>query len=96
METLINIGIILIYLVIGFIVAVVFRAFDKKPSKDDNGLYSVVMFVWPFALMVGCVIGFTSNIGNAIKLGAEVLKPGSTQIPVNGDQPQTKQKEEVL
>jgi hypothetical protein len=96
METLITILWVIGYFFVGFIVSTTARIFDSNPSKDDQSFYTGVIFLWWLYLILTMCVKSVEGIGKATGAVAEAIKPGCTVPKPKEDQPQTKQKEEVL
>jgi len=79
MDALINTGIIIIYLAIGFGVAVFLRTIDKNPKDSDDQYYLIVVFIWPLALVCDGVSAAMNGLKGATGKCAEAIKPGCTK-----------------
>ncbi len=85
MELFITILWFIAYSTVGFGLAVVFRAFDEKPSKTDDSFYATFIFIWPIMLLVWVGYNGVGWIGKLTQMLAEKIKPGCTKIPEKTD-----------
>jgi ABC-type arginine/histidine transport system permease subunit len=85
MEFLITLLWFIAYFAVGFVLSVVFRAYDPKPAKTDDHFYVTFIFLWPLMLVLWACFNGLEQIGIQTKKLAERLKPGSTEIKPKED-----------